>query len=408
MNILSGISWSAPSPIQWGSLIIGLTGFLWYRRTPILEAFYLSFLVAMGGGWLYEFTPMIFHGFRPIVFFKFNAIKVFFIEFQLFCLPIVAYIIVTTKKYKPSKLLIPSFLFFLAWSAFRPDIEKLVRLNLFYAYRWYIRLPAILFLVVWVSGVQGWKEKTILFPKIRKYVGLIPYRVQQYGRKTMLYKLVIDFMLACKIPIPKKFRWQTAHTFQTSWKFQQQNQYGETEYNRRIDLKSIEVMTKFYDLPLAYMGKTFVDVGCGTRGVLPIIEAERRIGIDPVISKLESFEFPEGVEYLSEKAENISLPDESVDVVCCNNTLNHVEDENKALSEMHRILKPGGLFLLEVFIEPENISHTIALSVLEYQAMVYRLFTPVNEKYEQLQVEVEIDETHDGFLPMRWGGVFLK
>ncbi len=40
--------------------------------------------------------------------------------------------------------------------------------------------------------------------------------------------------------------------------------------------------------------------------------------------------------------QSIPLADGSVDVIICNHLLEHVEDERKALSELHRILRPGG------------------------------------------------------------------
>lgn len=43
--------------------------------------------------------------------------------------------------------------------------------------------------------------------------------------------------------------------------------------------------------------------------------------------------------------EDIDLPDESVDLIVCSHVLEHVDD-NKALSEMYRVLSPGGLALL--------------------------------------------------------------
>jgi SAM-dependent methyltransferase len=44
----------------------------------------------------------------------------------------------------------------------------------------------------------------------------------------------------------------------------------------------------------------------------------------------------------------IALPDQSVDVVMVNHVLEHVDDDNQALSEIFRILRPGGLLITTV------------------------------------------------------------
>jgi len=44
----------------------------------------------------------------------------------------------------------------------------------------------------------------------------------------------------------------------------------------------------------------------------------------------------------------IPLPDASVDGVVCRSVLEHVADPAKAVGEMHRILKPGGLLFIQV------------------------------------------------------------
>jgi SAM-dependent methyltransferase len=46
-------------------------------------------------------------------------------------------------------------------------------------------------------------------------------------------------------------------------------------------------------------------------------------------------------------AQNITLPDNSVDVVFSNNILHHLEYPCKALTEIERILKPGGYYLIQ-------------------------------------------------------------
>jgi 2-polyprenyl-3-methyl-5-hydroxy-6-metoxy-1,4-benzoquinol methylase len=146
--------------------------------------------------------------------------------------------------------------------------------------------------------------------------------------------MYVDASLVLGVELSPEDRWAHAHRFHTSWKGSQQELYGPDGYNDRIDSKSREVLTEFYEVGLDFKGKTFLDVGCGTRGVLPIITAEKKIGVDPTIFKVKhSYAFDEiDVYYLSEKVEDLSLKDNSVDVVCCNNTLNHVEDPLKALS----------------------------------------------------------------------------
>ena len=44
----------------------------------------------------------------------------------------------------------------------------------------------------------------------------------------------------------------------------------------------------------------------------------------------------------------IPFPEESYDVVICNHVLEHVDDDAKAMSEIYRILKPGGFAILQV------------------------------------------------------------
>ncbi|MGA1299306.1 MAG: methyltransferase domain-containing protein [Ilumatobacteraceae bacterium] len=46
--------------------------------------------------------------------------------------------------------------------------------------------------------------------------------------------------------------------------------------------------------------------------------------------------------------QNVALPDESIDVLLTPHVLEHVPDTDRALSEIHRVLKPGGHMFLQV------------------------------------------------------------
>lgn len=56
--------------------------------------------------------------------------------------------------------------------------------------------------------------------------------------------------------------------------------------------------------------------------------------------------------------QDIPLPDEIFDTVFCNHVLEHVDDDKKAMREIHRILKPGGMAIMQVPLNP-NMENTI-------------------------------------------------
>jgi SAM-dependent methyltransferase len=80
---------------------------------------------------------------------------------------------------------------------------------------------------------------------------------------------------------------------------------------------------RFADLRLFFKGKSYV--GCDMR------EGK---GVDKVLNLHE-----------------IALPNESVGTVITCDTLEHVEYPHKALSEIHRILKPAGVVLLSTVLD---------------------------------------------------------
>jgi predicted SAM-dependent methyltransferase len=55
------------------------------------------------------------------------------------------------------------------------------------------------------------------------------------------------------------------------------------------------------------------------------------------------------------KADICDLPfeDNSYDVVFCNHVLEHIEDDKKAMSELYRVLKPGGMGIFQI---PQDLS----------------------------------------------------
>lgn len=101
-----------------------------------------------------------------------------------------------------------------------------------------------------------------------------------------------------------------------------------------------------------YEGKVLLDIGCGPRGSLEwATMASRAIGLDPLASKYLRLGADEHrMDYIDAPSESIPLADGECDAVFSFNSLDHVEDVHRSLSEIKRIVRPGGIFLLLVEI----------------------------------------------------------
>jgi ubiquinone/menaquinone biosynthesis C-methylase UbiE len=97
-----------------------------------------------------------------------------------------------------------------------------------------------------------------------------------------------------------------------------------------------------------------VDVGCGWGRSLKKLDERfaptRLIGmdIDPQMLEASRKEAErEGVlaEFMRGSSSNIRLDDNSVDLLFCHQTFHHLIDQERAIAEFHRVLKPGGVLL---------------------------------------------------------------
>ena len=97
---------------------------------------------------------------------------------------------------------------------------------------------------------------------------------------------------------------------------------------------------------------TVVEIGIGSGLNLPFYgrEVERLYGVDPseellrmAGKKASSMRFP--VEFITQSAEALPLGNHCCDTVITTFTLCTIPDPRKALQEMRRVLKPGGVLL---------------------------------------------------------------
>lgn len=114
-----------------------------------------------------------------------------------------------------------------------------------------------------------------------------------------------------------------------------------------------------------------LDVGCG--GGIVSNELSRRgyqvTGIDISLPALEFAEVVckrEGLSSRFIEASAYSLPfaDESFDAVVCSDILEHLTDVPRALREVHRVLKPGGMLVYDT-ISRTTLSYFVAVLVGE-------------------------------------------
>lgn len=102
------------------------------------------------------------------------------------------------------------------------------------------------------------------------------------------------------------------------------------DHNRRASVRAA-IRGLLAELPADGVG---LNIGAGTTS------------IDPRVRNLDIVPGP-NIDYVG-SAEAIPLPDDSVDLVISQETLEHVADPVRAMREIHRVLKPGGALYLQV------------------------------------------------------------
>ncbi|MCF4102064.1 methyltransferase domain-containing protein [Gillisia sp. M10.2A] len=119
---------------------------------------------------------------------------------------------------------------------------------------------------------------------------------------------------------------------------------------------------------------SMLDVGCGqghwTRILAPYLAPASEItAVDNDIqwfsesTDLSTYFSTTGHNFnlLKGDAQNLPFPDDSFDLVTCQTVLIHVPNPQKAISEMKRVLKPGGILLC---VEPNNIVQSLTKTSL--------------------------------------------
>ncbi|HEY1754526.1 MAG TPA: class I SAM-dependent methyltransferase [Bryobacteraceae bacterium] len=108
------------------------------------------------------------------------------------------------------------------------------------------------------------------------------------------------------------------------------------------------IVLELFDQP----GGKVLDLGCGP-GVMADSLADRGckfVGLDPSSKMLgigrRRFQDREGIHFLAGEATRVALSDKAFDAVICMGVIDALKDGRLAVSEMLRVLKPGGTLIV--------------------------------------------------------------
>jgi SAM-dependent methyltransferase len=97
-----------------------------------------------------------------------------------------------------------------------------------------------------------------------------------------------------------------------------------------------------------------LDAGCGQgksfRYLQQVFAPARLLGVDAdpqslSVSRAEAMRQGINVELIGSDCAHLQLPDASVDLLFCHQTFHHLVEQEQALAEFYRVLKPGGYLL---------------------------------------------------------------
>lgn len=135
-------------------------------------------------------------------------------------------------------------------------------------------------------------------------------------------------------------------------------------------------------------GKTVLDIACGEGYGCRLLAAEALqvtgVDIDEETIRRARQEYPDSsIHFLTGSITSIPCPDNSFDLVTCFETLEHITEQEQALKEISRVLKPEGLLFIstpdkEKYSDQngnKNPFHQKELYQNEFRELLSRYFT---------------------------------
>ncbi len=143
-----------------------------------------------------------------------------------------------------------------------------------------------------------------------------------------------------------------------------------------------------------------LDAGCsygyGTRFFSNKANETYGIDVDEDSLKVAQSRYPH-INFSYSMLEDTKFDDEFFDVIIMNDVLEHTEDKIRTLSEMYRILKPGGKIIISTphkgifaFIDPYNYGH----NVRKYLPFLYKSLFKAVRKIKGIKSDEEGNPAH--------------
>lgn len=110
-----------------------------------------------------------------------------------------------------------------------------------------------------------------------------------------------------------------------------------------------------YLTPESFDGQRVLDVGCGPHGGLIGFAGAERYGVDHLLDDYRALGYPlgdHGIDYRTAPSEALPFEDRFFDVVVSVNALDHVDDVDRTMAEIGRVLRRGGRLMAQVNFHP--------------------------------------------------------
>lgn len=121
-----------------------------------------------------------------------------------------------------------------------------------------------------------------------------------------------------------------------------------------------------------------LDAGCGTGRLLlrarEVFPGARLVGVDPAAGMIDVARRKAGgdIDFLVGDIETLDAPDQAFDLVFTTLSFHHWQDQREGLRQIHRVMRPGGVFILSdlvlqwwmrpfaVLVRARDRTHTLA------------------------------------------------